>query len=165
VPDKSLDLPEGLEDALRKLILNTTSDDETTVLQADLQYAEDALDVQTSMNELLKKEIVALKNNTEIKIKVVRYAIGSLVIVPLFCFVLFVLGSVRIPTLQNPLIEVDIPAYAQAALIITPILFFAAVIRQLIASFASEKTSNNSDDGMTDIIKVIRETLKQSGQS
>ena len=165
MPNDSFDLPDGLHEVLLRLASEATEADESAVLQADLQYSEDALQIKVAENAVLKADIKALKDNTKIKKLIVKYAIGSLVVIPLICFSLLILGTVHLPRVNSPMAEISLTAYAQAALIITPILFFAAVIRQLIASFAGEKSSDKSDDGMTDMIKVIRETLKQSGQS
>jgi len=159
---KPYELPKGLE-ALLSGGSAATEIDELTYLQGELEYAESIIEDQKVTNAKLEVDIKILRDNTVLKKQAVKYAIRSLWIIPGFCGALLLLGATRQNFWDSPWIEVSLPKYAQAALIITPIIFFAAVIRQLIASLVSSGTASTNDD-FSETIKLIKEVMKQSGQ-
>jgi uncharacterized membrane protein len=75
------------------------------------------------------------------------------------------MGSASFTPWDEPWLQISLPAYAQAALIITPILFFAAVIRQLIISFVPSNSKEEKNESLTDSMKTLRDIIKHSGSS
>jgi hypothetical protein len=127
-------LPNNLE---AKLDSTPTDDiDEITYLQGKLRIADDALTEAESKIKSLEAKVKILKDNSEIKKSAVGYAKISLILIPLACLCLLILSALGGRELEvsnhSFNISIDLNNYAQAALIVAPIAFFATIIGFLL---------------------------------
>ena len=127
-------LPENLEDELG--LTKTDSTDEITDLQGKLAIANDALTSEQDKVKSLEGKIQRLEDNSQIKKTAVGFAKTSLILIPTSCLFLFLLSAMDEKKLNLCGTELDVAikinAYAQAALIVAPIAFFATIIGFLL---------------------------------
>lgn len=128
-------------------------------LQGQLSVVQDALDEEKGKNLRLENEVKILTDNSKIKSDAVKYAKGALWIVPLTCLVLLLVSSITVPKLNFQSTEIDLnlklTPYAQAALIIAPIAFFATVIGLLIKGVFGSKTESK-EMSASDLLKALK---------
>jgi len=127
-------LPKGLGSALDSV--TESEADIITDLQGQLTNANDALLAESAKVTSLTATNKVLRDNSKIKTDAVRYAKISLIAIPLACLLLLLLSALGDRKLNICGVELDLSlelnSYAQAALIVAPIAFFATIIGFLL---------------------------------
>ena len=149
-------LPENLEADLDATLASEI--DEITDLQGRLKSADDALiDAQNKVRGLEAK-VIRLQENAAIKRTAVNYAKISLVIIPLSCLLLLLLSAMGERTFNfcgSELdLSIDLNNYAQAALIVAPIAFFATIIGFLLKGVFGQSV-DVKDLSASDVMKAL----------
>lgn len=156
--DFPINLPTGLPDHIA-YTTRATLEEKFIHLQGQLSVVQDALDEQKGKNLRLENEVKLLNDNSKIKSDAVKYAKAALWIVPLTCLFLLVVSSVTMPKFNVSNTEFDLnlelASYAQAALIIAPIAFFATVIGLLIKGVFGSK-SESKEMSAADLLKALK---------
>ncbi len=129
---------------LQQTVASTPTSDADTItdLQGRLQTADDALTAEQGKVRALEVEVKILEDNSKIKESAVKYAKWALVIIPSVClFLLFLSGMGERKLIFGGAeldVSIDIENYAQAALIVAPIAFFATVVGFLLKGAFSQ---------------------------
>lgn len=158
MPETKSQLPAGL----RKEVGSTEAipDDVITELKGQVTTLTDALDSANQKKTTLQAEIEALHDNTKIKLSAVRYAKVFLIVIPICCLILlfFSVNDGLVVHLGEGTRSINwkitVNPYAQAALIVSPIVFIATILGFLLRGVFGQK-SETSGITAAEIINIM----------
>lgn len=159
MPSPNNHLPSGLGHYIDKIKAEDQTDAELNYLQESIQAEKDASSEYRTENAALKAKTEALEasnkllqDNNSIKKRAFTYSFFFLITVPVFCWAILLLSMndgfslYTTGTSFSAFWHASLNSYAQAALIISPIVFIAAIIGFLLKGVLSSNQQNPDTD-------------------
>lgn len=137
-----------------------TDSDQIVSLKDELETTQSALEKAHQKIELLEREAINLRDNTEIKKSAFAYAKSFMWIIPAFCLILLIVSvtkGISFPfgdDVKSFTWDVNVGAYAQAAFVVGPIVFIATVLGFLLKG-VFQQSSNGDDPGLAQLGQSI----------